>query len=549
MHLQPDVKETKPPLLDGCVCFARLQRVMSKRGSFLYRTWTKRSVVELRFKDRARVNKMLNRLNQTWGRRNLEQEANIGDILRQYRHWVTRGKLALKLEETVLDLCDQRSGGPSFVENGQVDWLLDYPNVDLENLLDRIEGRNYVGVDAQTIDRLAGPGLKEAWCRVFGKNEQVDNESSRNRGKKKAGANSRGRRNTAPARLVPRLQSTPGPQTAPIPFSKKAKASAPETKPETAEADSPASGFGAVGARRRGRLAPALKLTAIAMIASLLVSAAGYVAYDPDLRAYDLFITEGAEKAVAYIDNIKHGSDYAYYLVAFSAYREGRYEASERLSLKLIASAKNHYVISDCYYLLGLINSSKGYLETAIGYLNQSKKIQESLKPDYRRQYLAAIELAKAYLRDGRLSRSHAHIQAAEELKDYAPSIFELVSTKALLELERGNIFEAERLAHQASKHVANQRELFNSCVDLGFIYWKLGDLNSLAYFNDKAEPVADSKVRRVYLNINKIALRNCLGLDYEALEDEVRAYTAEYPEPFLMKHLEDVRTCAQPSS
>ncbi len=435
-------------------------------------------------------------------------------ILETYRREdIERGKLALKLERLLLALCTKAENGPAFVSARELADIEKYEASELNRLIQDLAGNGTQtsGWDAARLTGLAGPGLMRAWKLVFGERGRL-----RRRSREEIGA-----------------QSSANIDSGIVESTKTCELKRKSNSNQVGNLNKTASQRGITKAVRRFSLAA---------VCAFAFSATGYFAFDPDARAYEIFKKKGSREALSYIRNLKHGSDYAYYLHAFGLYQENNLKEAEAALKKLaFGDSNNPYIQSDTYYLMGLISSARGDIEISIGYFLEGIKVGGK---DKSREFLIMLEIAKSYIQISELSKAKIYLEKASALKNHASNLYGLFEAESALEFEVGNVQQALEIALWANDLDLKGSQKFYSLNRLSFIYCRLGDLEKALLYLDRAESYAADKRQKTLLKISRVAARTCKGLTTLVLEEEVAEWLSKHPEPLIKKHFSEAKSC-----
>jgi len=210
----------------------------------------------------------------------------------------------------------------------------------------------------------------------------------------------------------------------------------------------------------------------------------------------------------------------------------------------LLNDTDRDYIRSDCYYLLGLIGREQGDCYIAIGYLRQAIQFLKLAGGDLSRSYLLNLELAKTHLESEDLDKAGSYIQQAEKLNAHAPSLFEYWQTRGRIFFIKGEYSSAKESFEVSLDHATNEDQVFFYHTWMGFTSWAAGDLDSATLHCDLADDMATTDWMQAHLNVVKIAVRSCYGMNFDLLEQGTREWLEKNPKPFLENALIMAKSC-----
>jgi len=556
------------PGLDVCIT---LHYVCAHwRKTWENRRWTALDLASARYADPIRRGDVANKIRKQMTRRGLGDETTSAALAQAFcgkdQEHVERGRLGVALGRSLRKICAVRGRGPVMVGkevvqafnmmpledlSAVVQALKPFEGLDAASLEKRIaqslaasdQGKPTIHGDALTLLQSAGAKLLQLWEKRFGRRMRIQAKgelatfptSSKEESRRKA-----------PDRAHPPQAAEAAPPAARTSNLVQLN----EHAPMTGNDPPPAPGPSAVAvADRRGfpRLA---KWLFAAMLCGFVLTAAAYVMVDPNFRAYQTLVHIGSQEALQLLEAQVKGrkpGDMEYHYLAFAQYRAGHLERARNMTLDLVADQPNSYVLSACYYLLGLIARDHGQTNFAVGYFDESLRLLNPQRPDGR-TFLLFRELAKTYLEDDDAAQAEKYIQKAAGLVHLVrdSDLFEFWQTRGRLNMASGQLRLALADFQASEPYAANDDHRFNYHAEIGSAFFRLGEINNALIHIDHADKLVASERMRAHLNTIKIGIRHCFGQDYSMLERQVQNWLDQHPSQSLKRKLDHAKRCPE---
>jgi len=443
-----------------------------------------------------------------------------------------RGRLGLRLERALLNLCEQRHDGPDAAviaaippsENPVL--AIESPALsltELEALCIALEQGDCRKGYAGDFRKLAGPGLASFWKKHYGRPK---NHLRRNRTEKAD-------RTDAPPALTQHARRNCAPTSASAPTPAKREAAPEHEAPTPTRSPRRAKRFG--------------KALAAALACGLALSAAAFNYLDPQWRAYWVLTHQGGAEALQYIrQQIKgdtHG-EYFCYLLGMSLYLNGRLEEARDIAEDVMAHTGNDYSKAFFHYLLGGIELDEGRTDLSTLHFREALRNLHNAGGSKPHEYLMTLALSKNYLELNEMPRATIYWEEAVSLKRHAPNLFELWQTAGRIHYEQGQFEAAAELFQRSFGLALENGQLFNYHAWMAACAWASGDLDAAFVHIDEAEPLVSNQRMRAHLNTLKIGLRICYGQNFARLENQVSNWLDRHPDASLKRMLDRVRHC-----
>ncbi len=329
----------------------------------------------------------------------------------------------------------------------------------------------------------------------------------------------------------------------------------PQTEKAPAIASSPIianseSRPGAKDRPSRWRTFKALKLSAMVMVALLVVSSA-YTYIDPNMRVFEIMMTTGSREVLIYIQKQAEGrGDYYYYSLWYSHYRSGNFSKAKEEISKLSSETKDGYTKASCHYTLGTIARESGAPEISIGHLKQAERHLENFGGHPPLSFLINLDLAKSYLESTRINKASDYFQKAEMMSSYSKDFqYYFWETSGRIKFEQGRYWEALDDFKTSEVYIRNDDERFSFHAWVSACFWAQGDSGSAISHIDEASLFATNDWMRAHLNTVRIGVRNCFGQNYNKLEAQVLAWLEKHPNEYLKRKLERAKRCPTPQT
>ncbi len=517
--------------LADCMALAKIAEL---RDSLKGKLWTKSEIAARRFEPGSpQYKRMRGRLYETLHKRGIPRAGAVSteDLIANCKDMIARGKLGLSLEKKLFALHRETAVRSERTLCDEMDWGLpgELKARDLKLYLDNWDKPEYAGhPDLDTLREIGvNVAFQPGWRARFGASRHGNSGKKRKRKRQPHVAHSPGGPHEGGGR-----QAFPPPGSA-------TDAAAPENCAQKNAAEPVKSAI------KKPRFGRRLRFSALALICSLAMSAAGYMAIDPDLRSYRTLASHGPKKALNILLAEARGQEQgnrSWYYIAHAYYLSGQYEPSKKLCLELISKSKNRTLLGDCYYLLGSIEALYGKQQQAIGYYREAKNYYD--ESDTLRNYI--VDLAEA-----KVAEPH---ECLEILSNIEPSLDTLKNdidisyfyrTKARALIDIGDFRQALDAAKKSADLSEGPVQVAGAYSNMGYIFAALGKINNAILYTDKAEFIylkMNDERGGVYNRINRVLIYHRLGVPVDETIGEVRHYAFENKDAILLRYLDSAQ-------
>ncbi len=524
--------------VDGLLALAVVRRIAERQGSNK-KMVSLDGVLDIRWRNNPEMRaKCRNRLAGQWRYRGLpiDKPAPAGLVRDAFREDMARAEQALRFDRALHKLCIRlEATGPSGLLSPDAFRTLDTyyvkrlpPMGDLERLTTALE-TNQRTSESTFFFEFGGAAMWRAWTALTGEGRRY--------APKKRSLETRLDDVCASVGLKPESQpETERPNAAAATAEAPAEVAAAKPTPERL---TPAS---TETRPRRWRAFRTVKLAALLLCASLLMSAAAYNYIDPNWRAYRVFRTEGFSKALTILKAQANGlekGNYSWHLLAYSYYQNGHYFKAEELTLEVLSATESETIKGDCYHLLGLIRAITGQTIQAMGFFEEAKSKFDKKSTRYANVVVSIAEISES----SKSIRTLDELQTTSEEYINAPYYWRIKSRALIKAGDYEGSLAASKNGLSSSVTETQMGRFFHL---LGKAHALLGNIDSAFEYSDRAKDIFISNkasLPLVYNDVNYLLIRRCLGLPYDQIEESVIKFASEHNETGLEEELEKALT------
>jgi len=240
------------------------------------------------------------------------------------------------------------------------------------------------------------------------------------------------------------------------------------------------------------------------------------------------------------------------FYLGWSLYRDGSIGDAEEIANFILANSENESSLSgSCYYLVGLIASSRGEIKEAKRFINKSLGTFKKHKK-HKSEFNALCMMAYLSVNNKYFSEAVEYIRLAEKLKE-THAKGQQWNMGYFWEL-RGRIAFGLGVYQEALDATLKSKEEYEKSGDLiranhslsGIAFFQLltGQVHKGLANTQKVEDIIyetedDYKVLSYYNGVNWILANKCSEQPYQKLEKELRDYGVQNEDNLLLEHLE----------